>query len=58
MVEGDDKKKTRLNCIDRLLSQVPFIEIEHPAVELLKRLRHSEYSRRPVPRALFIPAKY
>jgi polyphosphate kinase 2 len=58
VVEGDDKKKARLNCIDHLLSQVPYKEIEHAAVELPERVRHSEYSRRPVPRQLFVPARY
>jgi polyphosphate kinase len=28
IVEGDDKKKARLNCIDHLLSQVPYSGIE------------------------------
>ena len=58
VVEGDDKKKARLNCIAHLLSQVPYSGIEHPAVELPERVRHKEYSRRPVPRELFIPSKY
>lgn len=58
VVEGDDKKKARLNCIDHLLSQVPYNEIEHPAVELPERVRHKEYSRRPVPKELFVAAKY
>ncbi|HSV36232.1 MAG TPA: polyphosphate kinase 2 [Ramlibacter sp.] len=58
VVEGDDKKKARLNCIDHLLSQVPYSGIEHPTVELPERVRHKEYSRRPVPRELFVPAKY
>jgi polyphosphate kinase 2 len=58
VVEGDDKKKARLNCIDHLLSQVPYSGIAHPAVELPERVRHKEYLRRPVPRELFVPAKY
>lgn len=58
VVEGDDKKKARLNCIAHLLSQFPYSGIEHPAVELPERVRHKEYSRRPVPRELFIPSKY
>jgi polyphosphate kinase len=58
IVDGDDKKKARLNCIDHLLSQVPYSGIEHPVVKLPERVRHKEYSRRPVPKELFIPAKY
>jgi polyphosphate kinase 2 len=58
VVEGDDKKKARLNCIDHLLSQVPYSEIEHPTVVLPERVRHKQYSRGAVPKELFIPAKY
>ena len=33
IVEGDDKKKARLNCIDHLLSQVPYSGIRTPRRE-------------------------
>jgi len=58
IVEGDNKKKARLNCIAHLLSQVPYQEIAHATVELPQRVRHKDYSRRPVPKNMFIPGKY
>ena len=58
VVEGDNKKKARLNCIDHLLSQVNYKEIDHPVVELPDRVRHKDYSRRPVPAKMIIPEKY
>ena len=58
VVQGDNKKKARLNCIDHLLSQVAYTEIDHPEVQLPERVRHKDYSRRPVPAKMIIPEKY
>jgi len=58
VLHGDNKKKARLNCIDHLLSQVPYHEIEHAPVQLPQRERHKDYIRRPVPRHMLVPNKY
>ncbi|RQP21498.1 polyphosphate kinase 2 [Piscinibacter terrae] len=58
VVEADDKKKARLNCIHHLLGQMPYQEVDHPAIELPPRERHDDYSRRPVPRELLVPQVY
>ncbi|MBG9388663.1 polyphosphate kinase 2 [Caenimonas aquaedulcis] len=58
VVQGDDKKAARLNCIDHLLSQVPYAEVEHVPVKLPARVRHQDYSRLPVPEAMLVPEKY
>jgi len=58
VLQADDKKKARLNCIHHLLSQVPYQEIEHPEVHLPERIRHEDYSRRPTPRELLVPNVY
>jgi polyphosphate kinase len=58
VVQGDNKKKARLNCIDHLLSQVDYKEVDHPEVQLPERVRHKDYSRRPVPARMIIPEKY
>ena len=58
VVQGDNKKRARLNCIDHLLSQVAYHEVEHTTVELPQRERHKDYSRRPVPAKMIIPEKY
>lgn len=58
VVEGDNKKRARLNCIQHLLSQVGYHEISHPRVQLPERVRHKDYIRRPVPGHMVIPNKY
>jgi polyphosphate kinase len=39
VVEAVNKKRARLNCINHLLSQIPYREVEHPAVVLPPRER-------------------
>jgi polyphosphate kinase 2 len=58
VVQADDKKKARLNCIHHLLAQVPYQETERPAVVLPERVRHDDYARRPVPTELIVPEIY
>jgi len=58
VVEADDKKRARLNCIHHMLSQVPYEDIEHEPVKLPKRVRHKNYSRRAVSDDLFVPEVY
>ena len=58
VVQGDNKKKARLNCIAHLLSQVNYHEVNHPTVQLPARERHQDYARGPVPANMIIPEKY
>ncbi|MBP0592017.1 polyphosphate kinase 2 [Paraburkholderia sp. LEh10] len=58
VVQAVDKKRARLNCIQHLLSQVPYHEIEHPAIVLPERVYHDEYSRQPVPASMIVPEVY
>ncbi|SQF98275.1 polyphosphate kinase/regulator [Paucimonas lemoignei] len=58
VVHADDKKKARLNCIHHLLGQMPYEEVEQPAVELPQRQRHEDYNRVPTPSDLIIPQVY
>jgi len=58
VVEAVDKKRARLNCIDHLLRQFPYHEVEHAPVDLPQRVRHVDYSRRPVPPEMFVPEMY
>ncbi|ROZ74345.1 polyphosphate kinase 2 [Ramlibacter sp. WS9] len=58
LVQADDKKKARLNCIHHLLEQVPYAEVEHPGIQLPARIRHEDYSRRPVPAEMYVPQRY
>jgi polyphosphate kinase 2 len=56
VVEADDKRVARLNCIHHLLSLLPYTDVLPPKVELPARDEHSNYQRstyargRPVPR--------
>jgi polyphosphate kinase 2 len=58
IVEANDKKKARLNCIHHLLSQIPYKEIEHPSVELPARVHNPDYLRGPIPREMYVPSVY
>ena len=58
VVQADDKKKARLNCIHHLLGQMPYHEIERPAIVLPQRERHEDYKRQAVPRDMMVPAIY
>ena len=58
VVQADDKKKARLNCIHHLLEQMPYSETEHPPVVLPERVRHQDYVRQPVASDIVIPEIY
>ena len=58
IVEADDKKKARLNCIHHLLSQIPYGEVPRDVVVLPKRVFNADYVRQPVPDHLIVPAVY
>ncbi|MCZ4312014.1 polyphosphate kinase 2 [Comamonadaceae bacterium G21597-S1] len=58
VVQAVDKKKARLNCIHHLLGQMPYVEVDHPAIELPPRIRHEDYVRRPVPSQWLVPEVY
>jgi polyphosphate kinase 2 len=59
VVNGDDKKRARLNCISHLLSQVPYGEIEHHPYELPTRKPAStSYMRPPIDSQTFVPEWY
>lgn len=58
LVEAVDKKKARLNCIAHLLAQIPYQEVERPAVVLPARVRHADYERHPIPPEMYVPELY
>jgi polyphosphate kinase 2 len=51
VVEGDDKRRARLNCIAHLLSIIPYEDVIEPPLELPPRPGPGEYERPP--RSLF-----
>jgi polyphosphate kinase 2 len=58
VVQADNKKLARLNCIHHLLSLVPYAPVPQQEVLLPERERHEEYFRRPVPPEMYVPQVY
>jgi polyphosphate kinase 2 len=58
IVEGNDKKRARLNCIDHLLTLIPFEPVSQEEVELPERVFNPEYERAVLPPELYVPRKY
>lgn len=58
IVEGNDKKRARLNCIDHFLSLIPYHEIPHDHVTLPDRVFNPAYERKVLPEHLYVPQKY
>jgi polyphosphate kinase 2 len=58
IVEGNDKKRARLNCIDHLLNQIPYESVPHTEVALPDRVFNPNYERHPLPPELYVPHKY
>ncbi len=58
IVEGNDKKRARLNCISHLLDQIPYEDVPHDPVTLPERVFNPEYERKILPDNLYVPEKY
>jgi polyphosphate kinase 2 len=58
VVQAVDKKRARLNCIDHLLKQFPYGEVEKAPIVLPERERHEHYSRQAVPSEMLVPEIY
>ena len=58
IVEGNDKRRERLNCISHILSKVPFSETSHEDVELPERFFNKDYERQTMPKELYVPKRF
>ena len=58
IVEGNDKKQARLNCIAHFLSQIPYGEVPHEEIVLPERVYNPNYERATLPPELFVPKIY
>src|SRR5215475_10432492 len=58
VVHAVEKKRAQLNCIDHLLKQFPYREVEKPSVTLPQREHHEHYSRQAVPADMLVPELY
>jgi polyphosphate kinase 2 len=55
IVEANDKKKARINCISHLLTQIPYDQVEHPEIILPERVHNPDYIRGPIPKEMYVP---
>ena len=55
IVEGNDKKRERLNCIEHLLSMLPYQEQPREEVSLPERVFNADYERRILGDELYVP---
>ena len=58
LVEADDKKRARLNCLHHLLAQIPYGETPYTPIKLPQRLHNPHYFRGPIPDAMYVPEVY
>lgn len=58
VVEGNDKKRARLNCMAHLLTRIDYAEVAHPEVILPGRIHNPDYLRVPTPKEMFVPGRY
>ncbi|MGB4593576.1 MAG: polyphosphate kinase 2 [Coriobacteriia bacterium] len=59
VVDGDDKKRARLNCISHLLQQIPYEDVMPKPFELPARKPASKgYVRVPIDTQTFVPKRY
>jgi polyphosphate kinase len=58
VVDGNSKRRARLNCIHHLLQQVPYDDVQHEPIVLPEREHKPDYARTPVPETMYVPAVY
>jgi polyphosphate kinase len=58
VVDGNNKRRARLNCIHHLLQQVPYREVQRESIMLPEREHKPDYARAPVPETMYVPAVY
>jgi polyphosphate kinase len=55
VVNADDKRRARLNCIAHLLSLIPYEDLTPPPIELPPRQTDAGYVRPPITDQTFVP---
>lgn len=58
VVDGNNKRKARLNCIHHLLKQIDYEYITQPEVELPDRQEDDNYIRPPIDEQNYVPEVY
>lgn len=58
VVNADDKKRARLNCISHLLSLIPYKDLTPEPIKLPPRQENTGYVRPPIEKQRFVPEVY
>jgi polyphosphate kinase 2 (PPK2 family) len=58
VVDSDDKKRARLNCISHILKKIEYQDILPPPIELPPRTKGTGYIRPPFDEQTFVDEKY
>ena len=58
VVPADDKRRARLNCIDHLLSMIPYKDLTQKSIKLPPLNQEVAYVRPPITEQNFVPEKY
>jgi hypothetical protein len=58
VVNADDKKRARLNCIHHLLSMIPYEDLTPEPIALPPRRKRKGYVRPPLSEQTFVPEVY
>jgi polyphosphate kinase len=58
VIEGNDKKVARLNCLHHLLGQVPYDDVPSEPIDLPDRVFNPDYERKVLPDNLYVPEVY
>ncbi len=55
MVDADNKRRARLNCIHHLLSQIPYKDLTPDSIDLPPRIDTKGYVRPPIDEMTYVP---
>ena len=55
IVQGNDKRRERLNCMAHILSKIPYAEVEQKKITLPERLFDPNYERQTLTDDLYVP---
>ena len=55
IVQGNDKRRERLNCMAHILSRIPYAEVEQKKITLPERLFDPNYERQTLTDDLYVP---
>ena len=58
VVQAGDKRRARLNCIQHLLSQIPYEDLSPPPIELGEREPGGRYRPRALDELNLVPDRY